>query len=332
MNAESASVFSGSGCASASCYCIPENIVIKAIVVPELKLSNVERQIFPAHLVVAAHHAALQDRPEAFDGIGVNCADNIITAALADNLMREGIAKKPISGMFVGCQQANLCGDSFAHKAVQRECVGIVDHAQNDIALAANRTDYGVLARTDPASAAPALVLMFVVPLAANIGFVNLNDPAEFVVLLLSQCSADAMGHVPCGLERTETHVAPKLPRTHAFLAGEQEMGHAEPFTERLIRVLENRSGDDGEAIAGRATRGALGTLPMPRAGFQLIDLGVAATRAMDFFGPPTGLEIGFAMFLIGEHCLELLDINPVNGLGFLAARHGQSPIERNIG
>ena len=41
-----------------------ENVGIAAIVVPELKLRNVKRKVFLRHLVIAAHHAALNQRPE----------------------------------------------------------------------------------------------------------------------------------------------------------------------------------------------------------------------------------------------------------------------------
>ena len=45
----------------------PENIGVLPVVVPELKLRDVQRQIFAADLVVAADDAALNQRPEAFD-------------------------------------------------------------------------------------------------------------------------------------------------------------------------------------------------------------------------------------------------------------------------
>jgi hypothetical protein len=55
----------------------PEDIRVFAVVVPELKLSDVQMQIFFADLVVRANDATLQDRPEAFDGLSVDCTDNV---------------------------------------------------------------------------------------------------------------------------------------------------------------------------------------------------------------------------------------------------------------
>jgi hypothetical protein len=42
-----------------------ENIVVEPIVVPELELSNVQRQIFAANFVIAAHNSAFENTPKA---------------------------------------------------------------------------------------------------------------------------------------------------------------------------------------------------------------------------------------------------------------------------
>lgn len=42
----------------------PENVRVRAVVVAELKLRDIQREIFAADLVVAAHDPALKDRPE----------------------------------------------------------------------------------------------------------------------------------------------------------------------------------------------------------------------------------------------------------------------------
>jgi hypothetical protein len=57
--------------ASADCYCRSEDIGVVAVVVPELKFSDVQRQILLADLMVAANDPALEDAPEAFNRVGV---------------------------------------------------------------------------------------------------------------------------------------------------------------------------------------------------------------------------------------------------------------------
>ena len=65
-HSECASAFPcGSFCASASSYRCTENIRVVPIVIAELKLGNIERQILAADGVIGADDAAFQDRLEA---------------------------------------------------------------------------------------------------------------------------------------------------------------------------------------------------------------------------------------------------------------------------
>src|SRR5271170_4923211 len=58
--------------ASASLDCRAENVWIEAIVIAELKFGDVHRHILSADLVERANDAAFEDRPEAFDGLGMD--------------------------------------------------------------------------------------------------------------------------------------------------------------------------------------------------------------------------------------------------------------------
>lgn len=73
MFTESASAYElcGPCCASAPCYGFAEDVGVVAIVVAELELRDVQRHVFRAHLVERADDAALEDRPEAFNRVGV---------------------------------------------------------------------------------------------------------------------------------------------------------------------------------------------------------------------------------------------------------------------
>ena len=59
-----------------------EDIGVLPVVVTELKYRDIERQIFLADLVEASHDAALHERPEAFDGLSMDRADNILPACM----------------------------------------------------------------------------------------------------------------------------------------------------------------------------------------------------------------------------------------------------------
>src|ERR1700689_2716569 len=69
---------SASGLTSASCYHIEENILVVAIVETILKLREVQRQIFFAHVVIGAEHATLEQRPERFHRICVDLAAHVL--------------------------------------------------------------------------------------------------------------------------------------------------------------------------------------------------------------------------------------------------------------
>jgi hypothetical protein len=62
----------------ASSYCCFEYICVPTVVISELKLSNIQMQVFLADLMVSANDAALQDRPEALNGVGVHCANDML--------------------------------------------------------------------------------------------------------------------------------------------------------------------------------------------------------------------------------------------------------------
>ena len=67
---------------------LSEDVRVVPVVVPELELGNVERQVLRAHLMERADHAALEDRPEAFNRVGMDRADNVVALGMIDNDVR----------------------------------------------------------------------------------------------------------------------------------------------------------------------------------------------------------------------------------------------------
>ena len=92
--------FSGDWPELASSNCLTENVSVLPVVVPELKLGDVERQIFLADLVECSDHPALNQRPETFNRIGMHRADNILAARMVDCGVRKffvaGVCSRPI--------------------------------------------------------------------------------------------------------------------------------------------------------------------------------------------------------------------------------------------
>src|SRR5436853_871786 len=96
--------------ASATCYRSLENFRVVAIVVTELEFRDVQRQVLFADLVERADDAALQQRPEAVNGLRVHHAVNVFAARVVHDLMREALAQLAVAFVFIGRDQADLSG------------------------------------------------------------------------------------------------------------------------------------------------------------------------------------------------------------------------------
>lgn len=313
---------------SAACYRGSEDIDVLAVVVPELKFSDVQRQIFTADLVIGTDHAALEDAPKAFNRVRMHGADNVVAAALADDPMRIGAIEEAIAGMFVGREQADLVRHGLVNEGVQRLGVGVVNHPQHDVALAADRANHGGLAGANAARTAIALVAMLVRRLAAYIGFINLNNAAKLIEIHFDQRRANAMAHIPSGFVGAETEMAMDLPRAHSLLAGEHQVNDLKPCSQVNIGVFKDRSGNVGEPIAASA---AIRALPFEFHGLEFVRPVRAAARANDAIGPAARDQIGVAGVLIGERRFKLSDGHLDNLLRLLPGHDGspyrQEPI-----
>lgn len=110
MITENAPAFSRAFCASACCYGSAEDVGVLPIVVTPLEFRDVERQILGADVVEAAHDAALQQRPEAINGLRVDDAAHIFAATVANGLVRVIGGQANVAAMFIGGDQADLLG------------------------------------------------------------------------------------------------------------------------------------------------------------------------------------------------------------------------------
>ena len=332
---EYAAVSSGPSGVSASCYGRSENVRVHPVVIAELELSDVQRQVFGADVVISANDAALQDRPEALNRVRVDRADNVFASAMPNDAMREFAMQMPVAAMLVGGDQADLGRDSLADEAVQGVRIGASDDASHDIALALHGTDHGSLAlrairagrATSPTGAA-ALVLVPVAVLAADVGLIDFHKTHQLCEFFVNEGRANLVAHVQSGLVGTEAHVTLYLQGADALLAGEHQMDDAKPLAQRFICVLEDRPSDHGEAV-GRAFA-AVHALPLEWHRLELVDLHGAAAGAADATRPAVRGEVGFAGVVIREHRLKLADGHLVN-LGAFSHLNALFPTVRTI-
>ena len=104
----------------ATADCHTKNIRVGAIVVAELKFGDVQRQIFIAYLVKRADHAALEDRPKAFNRVRVDRTDHVLPDVVLDALVRI-LLQVLVNLIIVGRQQANLVGNDLTDERLSME-------------------------------------------------------------------------------------------------------------------------------------------------------------------------------------------------------------------
>ena len=314
--------------ASATCYSRAENVGIAPIVVAERKFRDIEWQIFLADFVECAHNAAFDERPEAFNRVGMDCANtafsNVLSSTVIDGFVRQAMfpAQAMVAGKIVGTQQTDLAGNCLLDEAFKCTDPNIGDDTGDDISL----PFYGANNNGLTASAATMDMLAFV-PMAigvfaADVSFINLNYSAK-LLFRFDERSADFMTH---GMGRpigAETHHALNLQAAHPLLACQHVVDDAKPLTEGLIRVLENRACNDREAIA--LIRSASVALPLEGHRFDGENLVVSATRTADAIGPAASLKVALAGVFIWEDRLKLGRCHLGNRLR--AAGHDYSPV-----
>lgn len=311
-------------CASAASYRLPEYIGVVAMVIAKLELGDVERQILLADVVERPDNAALQDRPETFDGLCMDRADDVVALGMVDLLMREAEFQAPIAGEVVGAKQTYFGRNRFTNEFFQRESADIIDNARHHVAPASDGANNWRLAASATARLAAFLVPMSVVVAAADVGFVNLDNPHELLELFVLQRDANAMAHRPCGFERAEAHVAPYLPSADSLLRSQHQVNDAEPLAKIDLRVLKDCPSNIRKAIG--APFAAVRAFPVPLFGWQRINaLGVAA-RTANAVRPTMCNQVSVARIFVRERRLELANRHLMDLLRLFGADHGEAP------
>jgi hypothetical protein len=150
-----------------------ENIVIKAVIIAELELRNIEVKIFFAHVVEGADDAALEDASKTFNRLGMNRADDVLMLGMVNGAVREFLAKVIITDPLIGAEQANLIRHGFVGESLQGRLLYVLDDAGDYVTLAPNCTNDNRLARSGRTGLSIAFFPMPVLGLAADECFVT---------------------------------------------------------------------------------------------------------------------------------------------------------------
>ena len=315
-----------SGAYSASCYDSVKDIWILSIVESKSKLIGVQWQIFCGHFVVAPHDATSEQRPERFDALSVRATPDIFVIGVVHHFVFVAeLVQRPVMARFIGRNQRYVTRENLFHKLLVCIRLVAVDNLADDIAFTGDGSDHFRLPRsalTMCAMLAEMLVLLF----AADKNLIDLDLAHQLhKFIVLHRCS-DARAHIPSRLVRASSDHAMNLMRAHSLFGMQHHENDAEPFTQRIVRSLENRPTDDAESIAVLlvangyqsgfgidALFAALAQI-VKRAGFQRVRLGAAARAFHLASGPAFLCEKGFTGIVIREAVKQFSQRHLTNG------------------
>ena len=81
-----------------------ENVRVQTVIIAELGLGNVDWQVPFADFMVGADHGPLHQRPEAFNRVCVNRANNIVALRMVNSDMREVLVQVLVANPLIQCR------------------------------------------------------------------------------------------------------------------------------------------------------------------------------------------------------------------------------------
>src|SRR5262249_16685613 len=134
-------------------HCHAEDVVLFSVVVSELELRNIEWQVLAADLMESADHAALNQGPEALDGLNVDDARDIFASGVRPHGGGKVVVHLPIGEIVVCADQADFVRAGFGDELPRGAHLDIFDDAGDDVALASYSASDGRLARVTATNA-----------------------------------------------------------------------------------------------------------------------------------------------------------------------------------
>jgi hypothetical protein len=210
-----------------------------------------------------------------------------------------------------------------------RGCVtgvpGYISHIPAESSFVGCATDDWRFAGIPTSALTTFLVPMPVFIATVDVGFVNLDDPAEFLDIL-DHCGPNLMAHEPSSFVAPKAHVTEDLKSAHALLGDQHQVRDSIPVFQRLIRVLKDCAGQVRESIA--LIRASI-ALPFELHGRDFIDAHRIATRAADTLGPSPRHQIPDAIILCFKQFVELRHRQLVDCFGVFRSSHSSILNER---
>jgi|SRR5882762_3841710 len=265
----------------------------RAIVLPEVKLSEIAMQVLAFAMLIRASHAALEYGEHAFDSVRVRIATHVLACTVIYGLMiRKAFTEVAIKTCTVG-HQARIRGNVLLERALdsREQLAGDVRGA--DFAAALNQGEHGFLV--------PVAATLVTPGLTSNVGFVSLNrltTGAHKAARNISHGMTDTVGHEPRRLIGHSKR-AMELMAADAFLTRTQQVDRRKPFGQRNLRAFKDGPDGHAELLA------AVGTLPQAGAVGLTLKLIVLADgpamRTRYAVRPAQGFEVFAGLVVVAE-------------------------------
>src|ERR1051326_2083870 len=147
--------------------------------------------------MVRAHHAALDERPEAVEMRRVDLAAHVLAYRVVHGLVLVAqLVETHIATVLIGRDERHGRGHGALHEVVHRDAGHAVHHLTDHVALPRNGADHSHLAAGHAWETAP-LVLVAVLVLATHIRLVDLYDAQEATKSLVLHGGSDTHARVP---------------------------------------------------------------------------------------------------------------------------------------
>ena len=91
-----------------------ENVIVKAIIIPELEFGNVKVKVLSAHVVEGPHDTAPEDAPKALNRLGMNGTDNVLVLGIVHGTMGKTKQSIPSPCGPMDCFAEPVIGRAFA--------------------------------------------------------------------------------------------------------------------------------------------------------------------------------------------------------------------------
>ena len=247
---------------------------------------------------------------------------------MGDGLMAHAAVDVVVGRILIGRDQRNLFIDRVVHEASERPGVRFADNLANHVAFALDSANHAHLAVTDgfahrlrPGSVTlltALLVPMAIAILPADVGFIDFNDPHQFMEVGIVKVGSEPHANVPSGLVRTRSDHAMNLDGADAFFRDEHEIQNLEPRPKWVVCILEYRADVEREAI-GRFPASVAD--PMIGPGLENVEFIAIAARAADAFRPALRYQVILAGRFIRKHGVKLLKRHLAGEFRFVAFR-----------